>query len=77
MSFLIYINDLEEGVTSKTLKFADETNLSKKIKRHGDKHQLQDDIVIDKLSLGVDHDKIILQSTPFPTIPMLGKKMLL
>ena len=23
--------------------------------------------------LGVDHDKIILLSTPFPTIPMLGK----
>ena len=22
--------------------------------------------------LGVDHDKIILLSTPFPTIPMLG-----
>ena len=25
--FLIYINDLEEGVTSKTLKFADDTKL--------------------------------------------------
>ena len=23
--------------------------------------------------LGVDHDHIILLSTPFPTIPMLGK----
>ena len=23
--------------------------------------------------LGVDHDKIILLSTPIPTIPMLGK----
>ena len=25
--------------------------------------------------LGVDHDKIIFLSTPFPTIPMLGKKI--
>ena len=31
---LIYINDLEEGVTSKILKFTDDTN----------KEQLQDDI---------------------------------
>ena len=23
--------------------------------------------------MGVDHDKIILLSTPFPTTPMLGK----
>ena len=23
--------------------------------------------------MGVDHDKIIILSTPFPTIPMLGK----
>ena len=26
-----------------------------------------------RLDVGVDHDKIILLSTPFPTIPMLGK----
>ena len=45
--FLIYINDLEEGVTSKILKFADDTKLFRKIKRNGDKQQLQDDI--DKL----------------------------
>ena len=43
--FLIYINDLEEGVTSKILKFADDTKLFRK--RNGDKQQLQDDI--DKL----------------------------
>ena len=45
--FLIYINDLEEGVTSKILKFADVTKLFRKIKGNEDKQQLQDDI--DKL----------------------------
>ena len=33
----IYINDLEEGVTSKILKFADDTKLFRKIKVNGDK----------------------------------------
>ena len=45
--FLIYINDLEEGVTSKIWKFADDTKLFRKIKGNGDKQQLQYDI--DKL----------------------------
>ena len=45
--FVIYINDLEEGVTSKILKFADDTKLFRKINGNGDKQQLQDDI--DKL----------------------------
>ena len=45
--FLIYINDLEEGVTSEILKFADDTKLFRKIEGNGDKQQLQDDI--DKL----------------------------
>ena len=46
--FLLYINDLEEGVTSKTLTFADDTKLFRKIKGNGDKQQLQDDV--DKLT---------------------------
>ena len=46
--FLIYINDLEEGVTSKILRFADDTNFFRKVKENGDKQKLQDDI--DKLS---------------------------
>ncbi len=45
--FLVYINDLEEGVTCKLLKFADYTKLFRKTKDIGDKHKLQDDI--DKL----------------------------
>ena len=45
--FLVYINDLEEGVTGKILKFADDTKLFLKVKEIGDKQHLQDDI--DKL----------------------------
>ena len=45
--FLIYINDLEEGVTGNILKFADDTKLFRKTKGIGDKQKLQDDI--DKL----------------------------
>ena len=45
--FLVYIHDLEEGLTGKILKFADDTKLLRKNKENGDKHKLQDDI--DKL----------------------------
>ena len=45
--FLVYINDLEEGVTGSILKFADDTKLVRKTKEIGDKQNLQDDI--DKL----------------------------
>ena len=45
--FLVYINDLEEGVIGKILKFADDTKLFSKTKEIGDKQNLQDDI--DKL----------------------------
>ena len=45
--FLVYINDLEEGVKSKILKFADYTKRFRKIRGNGDEQHLQDDI--DKL----------------------------
>ena len=45
--FLVYINDLEEGVTGSILKFTDDTKLFRKTKEIGDKQKLQDDI--DKL----------------------------
>ena len=45
--FLVYINDLEEGVTGNILKFADDTKLFTKTKEIGDRQNLQDDI--DKL----------------------------
>ena len=44
---LVYINDLEEGVTGNILKFSDDTKLFRKVKEIGDKQNLQDDI--DKL----------------------------
>ena len=34
--FLVYINDLEEGLTGKILKFADDTKLFRKVKEIGD-----------------------------------------
>ena len=42
--FLVYINDLEEGVRGKILKFADYTNLFRKAKEIGDKKKLEDDL---------------------------------
>ena len=44
---MVSINDLEEKVTGKILKFADDTKLFRKTKEIGDKQKLQDDI--DKL----------------------------
>ena len=44
---LVYIYDLEEGVTGNILKFADDTKLFRKTREIGDKQPLQDDI--DKL----------------------------
>ena len=45
--FLVYIDDLEEGVTGNILNFADDTKLFRKTKEIGDKQKLPDDI--DKL----------------------------
>ena len=42
--FLIYINDLEEGITGKIMEFADATKLFRKTKEIGDKKKLQEDI---------------------------------
>ena len=44
---MVYINDLEEGVTCTVLKFADDTKLFRKSKEICDKQKLQD--YIDKL----------------------------
>ena len=45
--FNIYINDLEEDISSKVLKFADDTKVFRKVTNVTDKHSLQDDL--DKL----------------------------
>ena len=45
--FVVYIDDLDERVTVKILKVADDTKLFRKTKENGDKQKLQD--YIDKL----------------------------
>ena len=45
--FLIYINDLEEDISNKILKFADDTKVFRKVTNDTDKQRLQDDL--DKL----------------------------
>ena len=45
--FLIYINDLEDDISSKVLKFADDTKVFRKVTNYTDKQSLQDDL--DKL----------------------------
>ena len=42
--FLIYINDLDDDITSKVLKFADDTKVFRKIKSDADRQHLQDDL---------------------------------
>ena len=42
--FLIYINDLDDDITSKVLKFADDTKVFRKIKSDEDRQQLQDEL---------------------------------
>ena len=42
--FLLHINDLDDDITSKVLKFADDTKVFRKIKGDADIHQLQDDL---------------------------------
>ena len=42
--FLIYINDLDDDITSKVLKFADVTKVFRKIKSDADRQHLQDDL---------------------------------
>ena len=45
--FLIYINDLEDDISSKVLKFADDTKVFRKVTNDTDKQSLQNDL--DKL----------------------------
>ena len=45
--FLIYINDLEDDISSKVLKFADDTKVFRKVTNDTSKQSLQDDL--DKL----------------------------
>ena len=42
--FLIYINDLDDSITSNVLKFADDSKLFRKVNTDGDKQHLQNDL---------------------------------
>ena len=42
--FLIYINDLDDSITSNLLKFADDTKLFRKVNTDGDKQHLKNDL---------------------------------
>ena len=42
--FLIHINDLEDDISSKVLKFADDTKVFRKVTNVRDKQSLQDDL---------------------------------
>ena len=42
--FLICINDLDDDIRSKVLKFADDTNVFRKIKSDTGRQHLQDDL---------------------------------
>ena len=44
--FLIYINDLDDNITSNVLQFADDTTLFRKVNPDGDKQHLQNDLDI-------------------------------
>ena len=44
IAFLIYISDLDDDITSKVLKFADDTTVFSKIKSDADRQHLQDDL---------------------------------
>ena len=42
--FLIYTNDLDDDITSKVLKFANDTQVFRKIKSDADRQHLQNDL---------------------------------
>ena len=60
--FLVYIDDLEEGVTGNILKFTDDTKLFRKTKEIGDTQKLQDDM-----------DKLVRWSDKWQTLFNFGK----
>ena len=60
--FLIYINDLEDNITSNVLKFTDEPKVIRRIKNDGDKQHLQNDL-----------DKLVIWSEKWQVLLNFGK----
>ena len=60
--FLIYINDLEDDISSKVLKFADDTKVFRKVTNVTDKQSLQDDL-----------DKLVIRSEKWQMLFNFGK----
>ena len=58
----IYINDLEDDISSKVLKFADDTKVFRKVTNDTDKQSLQDDL-----------DKLVKCSNKWQTLFNFGK----
>ena len=42
--FLIFMDDLEEGLTSEVLKFADDTKIFRRVNSEGDREMLHSDL---------------------------------
>ena len=60
--FLIYINDLDDNITSNVLKFADDTEVFRKVNTDGDKQHLQNDL-----------DRLVKWSEKWQTLFNFGK----
>ena len=60
--FLLYINDLEVDISSKVLKFADDTKVFRKVTNDTDKQSLQDDL-----------DKLVKRSEKWQMLLNFGK----
>ena len=60
--FLIYINDLDDNITSNVLKFADGTEVFRKVNTDGDKQHLQNDL-----------DRLVKWSEKWQTLLNFGK----
>ena len=60
--FLIYINDLDDNITSNVLKFADDTKVFRKVNTDGNKEHLQNDL-----------DKLVKWSEKWPMLLNFGK----
>ena len=70
---LVYINDVEEGVTGNIFKFADDTKLFRKVKEIGDTFFLQEDI--DKLVKWSEKWQMLLHFGKCKCLDTQGRKI--